>query len=90
MIDGLNGFLTDPLCQSQVAERLIRLLSDPQLASRMGRRRRTAAVANWSLKNMVEGYQDLIADVYRRKAETTRRERTAAAGESILSRAVSH
>ena len=64
VIDGQTGFLTEPHDERQVVERLTELFTDPELAQRMGQAGRAAVVARWSLERMVEGYQDLIAEVY--------------------------
>ncbi len=68
--DGETGYLTDPNDEEQVAQRLTELLTDPQRARRMGEAGRAAVVSQWSLERMVEGYESLIGEIYRRKCET--------------------
>ncbi len=65
--DGESGFLTEPGDPRQTANRLIELAGNPALARRLGRAGRAAVVERWSLEKMVEGYQNLIAEIYRRK-----------------------
>lgn len=65
--DDHTGFLTEPENEDQVIERLKQLFGNPALARRMGEQGREAVVARWSLERMVEGYQDLITDIYTRK-----------------------
>jgi glycosyltransferase involved in cell wall biosynthesis len=65
--DGETGFLTEPGNVRQVADRLIELASDPQRARRMGRAGRAVVVDEWSLERMIEGYERLIATIYRKK-----------------------
>ena len=48
-------------------QRLAELFADPELARRLGQAGRAAVVARWSLERMVEGYEQLIAEVYRGK-----------------------
>jgi glycosyltransferase involved in cell wall biosynthesis len=66
--DGRTGFLTLPNDESQVADRLVELLGNPDLARQQGQNGRREVIASWSLERMVEGYQDLIEQVYRRKS----------------------
>jgi len=70
--DGETGFLMDPNDTLQAASAVARLLSRPELARRMGQSGRAAVVDRWSLERMVEGYEDLIAEVYRRKSQEQR------------------
>jgi glycosyltransferase involved in cell wall biosynthesis len=72
VIDGQTGFLTDPNNERQVVERLAELFTDTARAQCMGQAGRAAAVARWSLERMVEGYQNLIAEVYTRKCNARR------------------
>jgi glycosyltransferase involved in cell wall biosynthesis len=65
--DGETGFLTVPGDLLQVADRLSELAGDPQKARRMGQAGRAVVVAHWSLEGMVEGYEQLIAKIYRKK-----------------------
>ncbi|MBI3838940.1 MAG: glycosyltransferase [Planctomycetia bacterium] len=67
VIDGETGFLTDPLDEQQIADRLIQLLGDPELARRLGQGGREAVLDHWSLERMVQGYENLIAEIYTRK-----------------------
>ncbi len=64
VIEGKTGWLTDPLDEQQVADRLIQLLADPELARRMGQAGRQAVLDRWSLERMVQGYENLIAEIY--------------------------
>ncbi len=72
VIDRQTGFLTEPNDEAQVADRVTELLSNPQLAARLGEAGRTAVVERWSLERMVAGYEELIAGIYTRKCETAR------------------
>jgi glycosyltransferase involved in cell wall biosynthesis len=65
--DGETGYLTAPGDLLQVADRLAELAADPQKARRMGQAGRAVVVAHWSLEGMVEGYEQLIAKIYRKK-----------------------
>lgn len=65
--DGRTGFLTEPDNLRQVADRMIELLCNRELARRMGQAGRAAAVERWSLERMVKGYEGLIVEIYRRK-----------------------
>jgi glycosyltransferase involved in cell wall biosynthesis len=67
--DNVSGFLVPPGDEVQFADRVVRLLQEPLLAQRMGRAGRDHVVAHWSLDRMVEGYQNLIYDIYASKCE---------------------
>ncbi len=66
--DGEFGFLTAPGSAPELADRVIELFRDPQRAAAMGRAGREQVIAQWSIQQTVEGYEGLIADVYRRKS----------------------
>ncbi|HUY32415.1 MAG TPA: glycosyltransferase [Pirellulales bacterium] len=66
--DGVNGFLVPPGDAESMAERLTTLLNDRALARRLGQAGRRLVAADWSLRSMVEGYQDLIHEIYCAKA----------------------
>jgi glycosyltransferase involved in cell wall biosynthesis len=67
--DGETGYLTEPNDERQVAARLVELFGDARQARRLGEAGRQTVVARWSLERMVEGYENLIAEVYRRKSQ---------------------
>ncbi len=79
--DGQTGFLTEPFNEIQTAERIAKLFADPQLAHRLGTAARSAVEAHWSLDSMVEGYQDLIATIYRAKSCRANRGAPSTSGE---------
>jgi glycosyltransferase involved in cell wall biosynthesis len=66
--DGVNGYLVPAGDAKRMAERLIALMTDPDLARRLGQAGRRLVVADWSLDRMVDGYQDLIHEIYCAKA----------------------
>lgn len=67
VIDGRCGFLVPPDDVESLARRIEVLFSDPLLAESIGQQAREHVVANWSLDRMVQGYEDLITRLYRRK-----------------------
>ncbi|HVC94468.1 MAG TPA: glycosyltransferase [Pirellulales bacterium] len=62
--DGVNGYLVPAGDAARMAERLAALLNDKALGRRLGQAGRRLVEANWSLERMVEGYQDLIHEIY--------------------------
>jgi glycosyltransferase involved in cell wall biosynthesis len=68
VIHGQTGYLTTPGDAREIADRLLELLRDPQRAAAMGRAGREHVIAHWSIDRMVEGYQDLITEIYTAKA----------------------
>ncbi len=72
--DGQTGFLVGPSDSHGMAERVLELLSDRPKAQAMGRAGREQVIAHWSVDRMVEGYQDLIADIYAAKCRRRHRQ----------------
>jgi glycosyltransferase involved in cell wall biosynthesis len=66
--EGTTGFLVAPGDAFQLANRMISLIDNPAVASRMGQAGRDRVVQHWSLEAMVSGYEELITAIYRRKA----------------------
>jgi len=61
--DGETGYLVPPKDPARLAARLVRLLSDPQTARRMGRAGRHRVEAEFGLDRSVEAAQRAIEDV---------------------------
>jgi glycosyltransferase involved in cell wall biosynthesis len=68
VIEGETGLLTAQGDETEAAEAILRLLADPALATAMGRAGRAVVDARWSLERMIEGYEDLITEIYREKS----------------------
>ncbi len=64
---GETGFLATPGKVDEVGGYWLKLLSNRDLAQRMGAAARERVVENWSLEAMIAGYQALIEEVYSRK-----------------------
>ena len=60
---------------NNLAHQTLELLCHPDHAARLGRAGREHVINHWSVERMVNGYQDLIADIYETKA-MGRRQRT--------------
>ena len=69
VLDGVTGYLAAPGDEAAISARVVQLLRDPGRAAAMGRAGREHVIAHWSVQHMVEGYQDLIAGIYRAKAQ---------------------
>lgn len=67
--DGVHGYLVEPDDARQMAARVHYLLRHPETARRLGQAGREHVVANWSLARMVEGYQNLIGEIYQSKCQ---------------------
>ncbi len=76
--DGHTGFLTEPGNEEAVTERLVQLLGNPTLAMQMGQGGRAAVVAHGSLERMVGGYEELLTEIYDRKANRGKRAKSSA------------
>lgn len=85
VLHGETGFLAPAGDAGQIADRVVELLGDPQRAKRMGRAGREHVVANWSVERMVEGYQDLIREIYTAKCDRqSRRARRADSDRQVV------
>ncbi len=65
--DGFSGYLTTPGDAEEAASRVIELLQDRSRSRVMGQAGQQAVRENWSLENMVRGYERLISEIYERK-----------------------
>jgi glycosyltransferase involved in cell wall biosynthesis len=65
--DGQTGYLVEPGDASALAQRTIELLSDPKHAQTLGRGGREETLQHWSIDRMVEGYEQLLTEIYERK-----------------------
>ena len=61
---GKTGFLFEPCDTDAAAAHVVELLQNPQDASRMGLAARENVIVNWSVERMVEGYEEMITDIY--------------------------
>ena len=52
-----------------MARRVLELLGDRDRAAAIGRSGRELVIARWSVARMVEGYQELIKEIYTAKSE---------------------
>jgi glycosyltransferase involved in cell wall biosynthesis len=67
VLEQITGYLAEPGNAKELAAHVVKLLSNPQLAGEMGRAGRAHVIDSWSLERMVEGYQDLITEIYESK-----------------------
>jgi len=69
VLHGETGYLAPPGDAEQIADRVVELFADPQRAKQMGRAGREHVVAHWSVERMVQGYQELIREIYTAKCD---------------------
>ena len=62
VVDGTTGFLVDDWFPDIIAERLSRLLKNPELAINMGRAGRNRAEQVFSMRLMADGYANILRD----------------------------
>lgn len=61
--DGVNGFLTPPKHPMATADRLLRLLADPEMAQRVGARARSSVGDEFNIHTMVRQQEALYASL---------------------------
>ena len=65
--DGVNGYLTNPGDEVEIAHKIAHLFAHSGELDSMGEQGRSIVVNKWSLERMVSGYQDLIRGIYTSK-----------------------
>jgi glycosyltransferase involved in cell wall biosynthesis len=65
--DGETGHLVPAGDASQLADRVLGLFNDQPRRLEMGEAARKSVVENWSIQAMVQGYEELINSIWRRK-----------------------
>jgi glycosyltransferase involved in cell wall biosynthesis len=73
VLDREMGYLVEPGDAAAMAAHVVELFRKLKLAAELGAAGRQHVVANWSLDRMVEGYEDLLCDLHRRKTAKNRR-----------------
>jgi len=73
VLDGRTGYLVAASDSQGMAKRVLRLLTDRTRAAAMGRAGREHVIARWSVERMVQGYQDLLTEVYASKCRAAHR-----------------
>lgn len=68
VVPGETGYLATPGNAAEVAEHLETLLADRPRAMQLGNTGRERVIARWSLAAMVQGYTQLIEEIYASKA----------------------
>ena len=68
----MTGILVPPGDAGAIAAATVELLAQPDRAAAMGRAGREEVLAHWSIDRMVQGYEDLIAGIYRDKCVVSR------------------
>jgi len=72
VLDGVTGYLAEPGHARQIAGRVVELLRDRPLARAMGRAGRQHVFAHGSSQRMVEGYEQLLEEIFRSKTGARR------------------
>ena len=68
--NGINGYLTPAGDEEASAQAILALLEDPELRRRMGQAGRERVVRQWSVEQMVSGYEQLIERLYRQRTHS--------------------
>lgn len=72
VLDGQTGHLVAPGDSQGMAGRVVELLTDRNRAAAMGRAGRENVIAHWSVDRMVQGYQELLTEIYTTKCGKTK------------------
>jgi glycosyltransferase involved in cell wall biosynthesis len=64
---GVTGFLAQPGNACDLADSLLTVFSDRELAAQLGAAGRQTVIDRWSLEAMVRGYEDLICGIFAEK-----------------------
>ncbi|UCB57434.1 MAG: glycosyltransferase family 4 protein [Candidatus Omnitrophota bacterium] len=64
--DGVNGFLVHPREPTALAEAILKLLIDKELAQKFGREARIQATASFNLKQMIDGIEEVYKEVLKK------------------------
>ena len=67
LVDGVTGILVPPADSAALAEAIVHLLRDPQLAAHLGRAARARIADHFSVRRMVRATEDLYTDLLERK-----------------------
>jgi glycosyltransferase involved in cell wall biosynthesis len=73
VLEGTTGCLVEPGNAQAIADRTVALIRNPRWAAALGQAGRRHVVAHWSLKRMVEGYEQLIEGLFAARLTTRRR-----------------
>jgi glycosyltransferase involved in cell wall biosynthesis len=65
--DGENGYLIPPGDAEALAARTIELFDNRERAEAFGRAGRETVLRHWSIDCMIEGYEQLITEIYEHK-----------------------
>ncbi len=72
VLDGRTGYLVAAGDSQHMARRVLELLTDRTRAATMGRAGREHVITHWSVNRMVNGYQDLLTEIYTSKVRKKR------------------
>ena len=67
VIDGVTGILVQPADSAALADAIVHLLNNPQLAAQLGRAARAHIADHFSVRRMVRATEDLYTDLLERK-----------------------
>ena len=68
--DGVSGLLVDPDSAEEIASALTRVLTDPELASRLGAQGRTRVVRDFTWRRMADRMHEILATAAARERRT--------------------
>jgi glycosyltransferase involved in cell wall biosynthesis len=71
VLEGTTGYLVEPGDERHLAERIVEMLGDRPHAAAMGAAGREQVLAHWTVDHMTRGYENLLTEIYDRKARGT-------------------
>jgi glycosyltransferase involved in cell wall biosynthesis len=66
-MDGVTGILVPPADSAALADAIVHVLNNPQLAAHLGRAARSHIADHFSVRRMVRATEDLYTDLLERK-----------------------
>jgi trehalose synthase len=63
LVDGVNGYLVEPRDLPGCADRVLRLLNDPDLARDMGRKGRELIRHNYLITRLLSDWLDMLTSI---------------------------
>ncbi|MGH9689644.1 MAG: glycosyltransferase, partial [Candidatus Acidiferrales bacterium] len=72
VVDGVTGFLVDPSSSEEIAAAIVRILSSPDLAARLGNQGRERVLREFTWPRAAARIREILSSVIKKNARRTR------------------